>query len=473
MYLADAVGTTRLLDAWHVSAGTLARTDGALASGITATESPAQAMMATQMGGQLGVLSRELQNTQTTIDQLTTVLGAYHAFGTVLDQLDQLAVQASTPAPAAETVALSDHVTALLQQLTAMTQTVTVNGQTVFAPAFTQTRMGSTAPHVTSITLDHYDQAAMAWTPDQGTRPMPNVLLRAAIVGTGFPQPSVMAGDNGSIDVRIPQYFLYDPSSNQFRVTGGSSYDTQAFLHNWTSTTIQTDGFGGGYGQTTSGSLSGPPPYQEVYAGQRLTMVLYNEALTASTAITFRLPPIRPNGTSSLISDAAGERPGGPTWQITAGHSTAFAVGNLRIPLPLDTSMSPLSLTTLTRFAAQWNGFDAAKSSSLTPSVAAALHHAVMADLGTLGTWESTVGGVLGQAQSVIQNLQTAQVQLTASQATLQDVNIGTATQTLARTQLLSRTSLHLLVQTRAMTQAVATTLGQITTHAIPSSTLP
>ncbi len=472
MYLADAVGTARLLDAWHVSAGTLARTDGALASGITATESPAQAMMATQMGGQLGVLSRELQNTHTTVDQLTTVLGAYHAFGTVLDQLDQLAVQASTPAPAVETAALSAHVTALLQQLTAMTQTVTVNGQPVFAPAFTQTRMGSTAPHVTSITLDHYDQAAMAWTADQpSTFPLENVLLGMVIHGTGFPQPSTITAGY-SIDGRIPQYFLNDRSTpSNLAVRGGSSFVTQDFRHQWTSTAIDIGGFGGGYGDAYA--TSPQAPYLIAYAGQHLQITIYNEALTASTSIQFRLPPIRPSGTPGVLARTVAEHYNGPTWQITAAHSTAFAVGNLRIPLPLDTTMSPFALTTLTRFAAQWNGSHTGPPPAFTPSVAAALHHAVMADLGTLGTWESTVGGVLGQAQSVIQSLQTAQVQLTASQATLQDVNIGTATQTLARTQLLSRTSLHLLVQTRAMTQAVATTLGHITTHAIPSSTLP
>jgi flagellin len=164
MYLDTNLSALLTEQAWQTNATQLQTLNTELATGQadpSPADNPADTMMATQMGGQLGMLTAALQNTQTTVDGLNTVLGSYQAIGSVLDQLNQLAVQASSSTATTESPALSDQVTALLQQLTAMTQGVTVNGRSVFAPAFTETRMGSTAPQITAITLDHYDQAEM------------------------------------------------------------------------------------------------------------------------------------------------------------------------------------------------------------------------------------------------------------------------------------------------------------------------
>jgi len=454
MYLDASSGIAAILDQWNWQTHTLTNAESQLATGVS-DASPTDTMMATQMGGQLGMLTAALQNTQTTVDGLNTVLGTYQAVGSVLDALNQLAVQASTATAATESSALSNQVTALLQQLTAMTQSTTVNGQSVFAPSFTETRMGSTAPMVSSITLDHYDQAAMAWTGDQGSAfPLENVLLRMQIHGSGFPQPSTITA-GFSVDGRIPQYYLND-LSGEMSVSGGSSYVTQDFYHQWTSTTIDIGGFGGGYGALFSN-------YLIAYAGQSLQIILYNEPLTASTAIQFTLPPIRPPGTSANIFDAAAEQQGGPTWTVTAAHSTTFALGLASLALPLDTTMNPLSLHTLTQFAALWNGSGNGPPPGLTPSVATALSHAVMADLGTLGSWETTLGGVLDQAQAEVQTLSTTQTQLTAAQATVQSVDLQTATQTVTRSQLLSHTSLQTLADIQAIQQSTTTLLGHLT----------
>jgi len=463
MYLDASSGIAAILDQWDWQTHTLTHAESQLATGVS-DASPADTMMATKMGGQLGMLTAALQNTQTTVDGLNTVLGSYQAIGSVLGQLNQLAVQASSSTATTESPALSDQVTALLQQLTAMTQGVTVNGRSVFAPAFTETRMGTTAPQITAITLDHYDQAEMGGTADQGTSfPLENVSLRMTIQGTNFPQPSTMVPfPDGTIDIRVPQYYLTDTTDpNQIAVHGGESYLTQAFQQQWSSTVIQTSGFGGGYGQTTNGQLTGPPPYIIMYAGQTLQLTIDNEALTASTSVMFTLPPIRPSGLPGMMPSNGGG-PSGPTWTVTAAHSTTFALGLASLALPLDTTMNPLSLQTLTQFAALWNGFDNGSPPGLTPSVATALSQAVTTDLGTLGSWETTLGGVLDQAQAEVQTLSTAQTQLTAAQATVQSVNLQTATQTVARSQLLSHTSLQTLADIQAIQHSTTNLLGHL-----------
>ena len=286
MYIDTNLSALLTEQAWNTNSTQLQTLDAQLATGQadpSPADNPADTTMATLLGGQLGMWTAQLQNTQQTVDALNTVMGTYQSLGTILDQLHTLAIQASsTTESPADRHSLSAQVTTLLQQMTALTTAATVNGQAVFAPSFTETRMGSTAPTITAITLDHYDQAAMADTLDQGTSfPLENVGLRMTIQGMNFPQPSTLAPfPNGTIDIRVPQYYFVDEvNPNNIDVHGGASYLTQAFQQQWSSTVIQTDGFGGGYGQTIHGSLTGPPPYIIMNAGQTVQLTIYNEAL--------------------------------------------------------------------------------------------------------------------------------------------------------------------------------------------------
>jgi len=96
----------------------------------------------------------QLQNTQQTVNALDILESTYQTLGSLLDQLNTLVTQAlSTTESPTDRQSLPAEVTALLQQMTAVTTATTVNGQAAFALSFTETRMGSTAPTVSSDDL--------------------------------------------------------------------------------------------------------------------------------------------------------------------------------------------------------------------------------------------------------------------------------------------------------------------------------
>lgn len=452
MYLNTNLSALQAENSLQGTMGGLGTTEQQIATGnalANPATDPAAGMITTLSQGQLGAMSQASRNVAQGIALLNTANGAVQGDIQIVQQMQQLAVQASngtnTPQDRAD---LQAQVQALAKQIDQNGQ-VQYNGLSIFAPP-------STAPSWKAV-------------------PWPSTTVEDA-----------MGGQYGSFSAL---------SGNLPSTSGGTpvEYVAQAYLNVIPSDAMSHVGITViGYPATVAGTNAGYEnfgPYATSYEGdgphagpafylsQVAATVPASGTFTVSSASTsadhgaFSVvatgvsgPPItftihyRATPTGQGAYEAAsifGYSPGGVSTALGTGTASGLdlQIGGRNV----QANRMPLHLPTLTA-----SSLGLASVALDTPTATANAITGIQAALSHLTNVQAGIGAQLDQLQAQAGNLATGQTQAAVGQAALGDTNLASATSQAARQQILMQTGMAALVQANQQPHAILSLLQSV-----------
>ncbi len=487
-----------------------------LSTGLTSPlENPSASLTATLMTGTAGMLSQNAQNVAQGIDALNIASGAVQSSVGIVQQLEGLAVQASST-----TVTLQDRtdiqhqVQQLLKSLNTLNATTQNNGNAVFSQAPHESALNFYYGAVTATTaqaLSSYGTVVLG----SGELPTPNTYWNSTAVhqllttdtATAFygyvqmstganapvPMASVIQEIHSWQSMGVKGIFL-DDAGNAYGVTAAARQQAVATVHAaglkvtlnaWNPVHDQHVGLQPGDAILAEDWYQLNPrqqiyPYNNAVADRAAVQSLAAQGVgvwaTSTTNTTLSAASVAQavQGINRMVPDVSAvavetSNYGGSSNDVTPypwitqgiqAFDQTLPNGALTIQSgPRAHAVTALQLPNISASAlglAQLNVYTAENSQSALTAIRQALAQ--------LSNHQASLGSQLASLQTQASAISTMASNLQASSATLQDANMAQATSTFSRQQVLAQMDLQMLIHANAMPASALTALS----HAVP-----
>ena len=487
----------------------------ALATGLTSpTENPSASMASTFMTGNVGMLSQNAQNIAEGIDALNIANGAVQSAVGMVQQLEGLAVQASSTTTTSQDRADIQHqVHQLLNSLDALNSTQN-NGTAIFSQAPHESALnfyyGAVTP-TTAQALSSYGTVVLG----SGELPTPNTYWNSTAVhqllttdsttafygyvqmstGANAPVPmaSVIQEINSWKSMGVKGIFL-DDAGNAYGITAAARQQAVAATHAaglkvtlnaWNPINDQHVGLQPGDAIMAENWYQLNPsqqiyPYNNPVADRAAVQSLAAQgvgvwaASTTDTTLSAASVAQAVQGINRMVPDVSAVAVETSNYGGSSNDATPYAWiaqgiqtfdqtmpnGALTIQSgPRAHAVTALQLPNISASAlglAQLNFYTTENSQSALT----AIHKA----LGQLTTHQASLGSQLASLQTQASAISTMAANLQSSAATLQDANMAQITSAFSRKQVLAQMDLQMLVHADAMPTSVLAALS----HAVP-----
>lgn len=416
----------------------------AMASGLNTTAPPADTMIATQMAGQLGVLSQQAQNAAQNQMLLQTAMGATQTVQQVLQDMESLAVTAAnnalTRGERSDLVAQYNALVEMLEQ----TSQVTYNGIPLLNPPY----------------------ASMTW--------VGNALPVAEVANTLGPQINGPPVPGAPIITAITFASVGAPNGNGWVITiHGINFHTLASVGVQDVSTAQAI-IGPAYTTAMSGPTNINSWTQDGYTtGTQYDYYELDYAQSSSTALTMNFS----SANMYIDSAFAGMVPGAyldvavegtdGQWAAWQGPLPATS-GTLLVPLPTQTlaaastSGDSLVLPVVTPVTLGLIGLSLA-----TPQDASTAVTALQVAQARLSAAQADLGAEAQAIHDRGQSLSTTWVNLDAAQASLADANMADVVQRLAQSHVIQQWGVYALLSEEAARRGLFHAASAIAGYAV------
>ncbi len=423
-------------------------TGNALANPAT---NPADSMITTLSQGHLGALTQASQNVAQGVDLLNTVNGAVQSDIQIVQQMQTLAVQASNGTNTSQDRAdLQSQIQALASQIDANSQ-VSYNGQALLtgSSGASQTAKATWAALPWSSTAE--ESADNGQYGSVSNLVAPNLPTQTA---TGGPAQYVIAGslnpESGPANITITAY----ASPAEVASADGAKPDGLVITLQQASSSVPSSGsiafntskssipgFTITADEVSGGTVS---PYAGPMVSVSFDYTFAYHIYTGTDGLNFA-----DLGATAFSGQAASS--GGSGLAATNPlNGLALQIGGRNL-IP---DQAPLNLPAVT---AQSLGLASVSFASQADAVTSL--NTIESALSHLTTIQSGIGSQLDQLQAQAGNLSTGLMLGQASQASIKDTNLATATAQAAKQQLLMQTGMQALVHADQQSQAVLSLL--------------